>query len=443
MEKGYQGADRLLAKCEATMAAQQAMKARAERIASLYDQAKVLVNTRQWAQARQKMGEIRELEPQFEDPEGIDAKAQVEMEGQQAEAQRQLELNALYTQAVQLLEAGQYQQALEQWGKVQALDPAYPDRLKVNATATRKLKELTKVSAPKRRLPRWAYAAISLGVVAVLAVVLILTYPEWGKGSTAAVTATRVSGAISGSSRATATHTPRPDSSRLTATRTHYPVSTQRPTITRTRVPVSTLSSTIVFPISDNFNNAQYDGSFNTDLWSLYIDCPSSAITQQNGIMVLSGDNRTGYQDVGISLLAAQELPLSRPYSLQARVMVDVSAYGAHLGVNFHLPDGYALCQVQTGTHDVISCWTSFFDDDQNMYRREITPGTWHTIRIDLISLNPVEFDFYIDEVFIGTAQPSNAGNTTSIHDVSIHLLSYTEKASHGYIEDFSFGPLP
>ena len=225
MEKGYQGADRLLAKCEATMAAQQAMKARAERIASLYDQAKVLFNTRQWTQARQKMGEIRELEPGFEDPEGIDAKAQAEIEGQQAEAQRQLELNALYTQAVQLLQAGQYQQALEQWGKVQALDPAYPDRQKVNATATRKLKELTKVSAPKRRLPRWAYAAIGLGVVGVLAVVLMLTYPEWGERSTAVVTATRLSGAVAGSSRATATRTPRPDSNRPTATRTHYPYS--------------------------------------------------------------------------------------------------------------------------------------------------------------------------------------------------------------------------
>jgi outer membrane protein assembly factor BamD (BamD/ComL family) len=160
METGYRGADRLLAKLESKIAEQQALQQRAGHIAGLYEQALVLLGAGQWSQALEKMGELRKLEPQFDDSEGIEKKAQAEIEREKAETRRQIQLNASYAQAVQLLQARQYQQALEQWGQVQALDPAYPDRQKVQATAKKKLKELTQESAPKLRLPRWAFAAI-------------------------------------------------------------------------------------------------------------------------------------------------------------------------------------------------------------------------------------------------------------------------------------------
>jgi uncharacterized caspase-like protein len=179
METGYRGADRLLAKTNSKIAEQQALQERAGRIASLYEQALVLLGARQWSQALDKMGELRQLEPQFNDPKGVESKAQAEIEREKAEARRQLQLNASYAQAVQLLEARQYQQALEQWAQVQALDPAYPDRQKVQATAKKKLKELTQESSTKRQLPRWALAA--LGLLGVLVVIFILTYPDWGK----------------------------------------------------------------------------------------------------------------------------------------------------------------------------------------------------------------------------------------------------------------------
>jgi branched-chain amino acid transport system substrate-binding protein len=179
METGYRGADRLLAKLESKIAEQQAVQERAAHIAVLYEQSLVLLGARHWSQALDKMGELRKLEPQFDDSEGIEKKAQAEIEREKAEARRRIQLDASYAQAVQLLEARQYQQALEQWGQVQAIDPAYPDRKKVQATAKKKLKELTQVSTPKGGLPRWALAA--LGLLGVLGFILILTYPDWGK----------------------------------------------------------------------------------------------------------------------------------------------------------------------------------------------------------------------------------------------------------------------
>jgi hypothetical protein len=84
-------------------------------------------------------------------------------------------LAALYADAVRLLQAEQYQEALEKWGEVQARDPRYPDRQGVHATARKKLEALARGAPPRRGLPRWAVVAIAgLAVVAILAVVLLL-----------------------------------------------------------------------------------------------------------------------------------------------------------------------------------------------------------------------------------------------------------------------------
>jgi hypothetical protein len=205
------------------------------------------------------------------------------------------------------------------------------------------------------------------------------------------------------------------------------------PTITQAQALIPT--PTIAFPIVDDFNNPQYEGSIDPELWSGTFDDPSNAVFQQDGTLVFSGNTI-------LYLSAIEPFPISGPYSMEAQYMVDVSAYGAWFSPGFFLPHGGAFCQIRAWVMDEICCFTEFFENREELPCKTITPGTWHWIRIDYMV--PNEFDFYIDREFVGTIKPENIGNTWSIRSIEIGgILSGTEKLSHGYVDDFSFGPLP
>jgi outer membrane protein assembly factor BamD (BamD/ComL family) len=173
-EPGYRESAQLLAQAESELKQAQAKRQRQEQIATLYEQAQSLARARQWRPALAKMDEIHALDAGFTDPEGIAARARDRVAQEEAEARRQNELAALYAEAVRLLKADQFQEALQKWGEVQALDPRYPDRKKVQATARKKLDALAKPTA-KHRLPGWASAAIGgLAVVVIVAAVVLL-----------------------------------------------------------------------------------------------------------------------------------------------------------------------------------------------------------------------------------------------------------------------------
>jgi hypothetical protein len=78
---------------------------------------------------------------------------------------------ALYAEAVRLLKANQYQEALEQWGEVQARDPKYPDRQHVSSTAQKKLAALAKPAPRKRQISRRTLVVIGSVAVIVAAVI--------------------------------------------------------------------------------------------------------------------------------------------------------------------------------------------------------------------------------------------------------------------------------
>ncbi|HET7089338.1 MAG TPA: hypothetical protein VFL17_11850, partial [Anaerolineae bacterium] len=172
-EPGFRDTERLLSKAQAEMAREEKERQRQEQIATLHEQALGLARARQWRQVLAKMEEIRSLDEEFADPEGIAAKAQAEVTKEEEEAQQQNESAALYAEAVRLLRAGQYQEALEKWGEVQAINPGYVDRHQVQATAKKKLNELAKASAPKPRVPEWVVIIVCvLGLLAIIAVAL-------------------------------------------------------------------------------------------------------------------------------------------------------------------------------------------------------------------------------------------------------------------------------
>ncbi len=175
-EPGYRGVERLLDRVESELEQAEADRQRGKQIATLYEEAQSLARDRQWRPALAKMDEIQALDAEFADPEGIAARTRERMAEEEAEAQRQKEVATLYAEAVRLLKAGQYQEALQKWDEVQALDPGYRDRKKVQATARKKLARLARPAA-KRRLPRWLGIAAGMVAVAAVAVAAVLILP--------------------------------------------------------------------------------------------------------------------------------------------------------------------------------------------------------------------------------------------------------------------------
>ena len=175
-EPGYRGAERLLSRAEAELEQAEAERQRQEQVATLHEQAQSLARARQWRPALAKMDEIYALDAEFTDPEGIAARARERVAQEETEARRQNELAALYAEAVRLLRAEQYQEALQKWGEVQALDPRYPDRKKVQVTARKKLARLAKPET-ERRLPRWVMIAAGTVALVAIAVAVVLILP--------------------------------------------------------------------------------------------------------------------------------------------------------------------------------------------------------------------------------------------------------------------------
>jgi hypothetical protein len=193
-------------------------------------------------------------------------------------------------------------------------------------------------------------------------------------------------------------------------------------------------------PIVDDFNNPQYEGSYNPELWSVSTDV-TDIIFQQDGAMGFSCNSSVENPSISLKLSVIEDFPLSGPFSLEAQFMVNEAAFGAEFGPKIFLPGGNVNCQVRAWATDAICCQTYHFDKPEELPCKTIAPGTWHWIRIDL--LGPNEFDFYIDREFLGTMRWPVTGNPWLIYYMDISMQACIEKFNHGYIDDFSFGPLP
>ncbi len=173
LQPGYMQSEALLERAEIEIARQEAERQRKTKIAELYEQAQGLAQARQWRQASEVMVEVLAIDPDFPDPEGIAETARQAQEKEEQESRRQTELAALYAEAVQLLEAGQYQAALQQWGEVRNLDPGYPDTKGVQNTARKKLESLARTEPADGIRPGvkgWMIAAAVIGVLVIVGI---------------------------------------------------------------------------------------------------------------------------------------------------------------------------------------------------------------------------------------------------------------------------------
>ncbi|HMD82401.1 MAG TPA: hypothetical protein VKE92_13890, partial [Anaerolineales bacterium] len=149
-QTGFLDTERLLRKIENEILRLEERRKRDAQVQMLYEQARKMTRTGQWGKALAQMEELQKLDSQFVDSEGILQKAKAELEREEQDSQRRRELAALYAEAVSLLEAKRYQEALEKWNTVQAIDPKYKDTARVKTIARRKLEELSRPEAVGR-----------------------------------------------------------------------------------------------------------------------------------------------------------------------------------------------------------------------------------------------------------------------------------------------------
>ncbi len=162
-EPGFLETERLLSKVETEIRQSEEEQKRQDQINTLYEQAHGLLRSKKWRQALDKIEEIRKLDEQFEDPEKIAERAQVELAREEQEAERQNELAAMYAEAVRLLREEKYQEALEKWQEIKSIDAKYPDRQKVQRTARKSLAALAKPVTGKAQNYRTKIALDRIG----------------------------------------------------------------------------------------------------------------------------------------------------------------------------------------------------------------------------------------------------------------------------------------
>lgn len=170
--------ENLLRKVEDEILKIEKINERNNQISTLYEQAHGLLRSRNWRNALDKVEEIRKLDDQFEDKDGIVEKAKAELVREEQEVQKQNQLAAMYADAVRLLKEGKYQEALDKWIEVKAIDSKYPDRQQIQRTVHRKLAEAGK-SKPFFNKNRLFLA----GVFITLLVAVIYLFISFGRGN--------------------------------------------------------------------------------------------------------------------------------------------------------------------------------------------------------------------------------------------------------------------
>jgi outer membrane protein assembly factor BamD (BamD/ComL family) len=155
-QRGFLETELLLRKVENEITKLEDQRKRTAQVQMLYEQARKMASASQWGKALAHMEEIHKLDSQFVDSGSIEEKSKAGLAREEQAAQQRKDLAALYAEAVSLLDAKKYQEALEKWNAIQAADPTYKDTSRVRVTARKKLDELSRPEkTEKPRLNKW------------------------------------------------------------------------------------------------------------------------------------------------------------------------------------------------------------------------------------------------------------------------------------------------
>jgi outer membrane protein assembly factor BamD (BamD/ComL family) len=367
-QTGFLETERLLKKVENEIAREEQKRRQNDQVNTLYEQAHGLLRSKKWRNALEKMEEIRKLDEHFPDVDGIAEKARKELAREEQEADRQNKLAALYAEAVKLLKEEKYQQALDKWGEVRAIDPKYPDRQRVHNTARKALSKQVKTVSAKPRFVMPKTLWIGLGGIVAIAV-LVFAINQFGNGENEASLAQTIAPTDVVENTAP-----------LVPTTTNLPqkTSTSRPA---TAVPASSGYSDPT--MYDDFDNSAYDGSYNSSLWYGYSDSKSFAVNQKSGQISLTVNDQS---EVGLN---TGRRKIVEPTFFEVRLYLDpeTTNSGTNLFIELNNDNGGSHCGISRygNFKQNIYCFSEHYGKhaDSNVNLGGIQPG-WHVLRFDV-----------------------------------------------------------
>jgi outer membrane protein assembly factor BamD (BamD/ComL family) len=428
MEPGFLETERLLSKVDTEIWQSEEEQKRQNQINTLYEQAHGLLRSKKWRQALEKIEEIRKLDEKFEDSENIAERAQKELAREEQEAERQNELAAMYAEAVRLLRAEKYQEALEKWQEIKGIDAKYPDRQKVQRTARKSLSALAKPVTGKRRLAIPKSLWIGLGGIVIIGVIILALVLPGKNGEEPSSPAISAPTSVSGGKvvSPTATKTPVKASS------------TSRPTA------MQATSGYADPTMYDDFDNVAYNGKVNDSLWLYGGDTSYMRVFQENGSSVFTVSEANNCPAIVVN---NDYNPITQPMFIEARMMLDPEStiWGTDLGITFNAVDGHSVCSIFPGQDtQEISCWSKYFGVDQRDYKVGIAPGSWHILRIELYP-DTMQFSYLVDGEEIGAYIPRNSEAMKNIeYELLVRLCNWGGYAQNpvGYLDYFKVGSL-
>lgn len=417
-QTGFQETERLLRKAEDEIMKVEDQNRRRDQVNLFYEQAHGLIRSKNWRKALDKVEEIQQLDSQFEDRDGITAQAKTELAREEQEAQRQNELAAMYAKAVRLLQEGQYQDALNTWEEVKAIDSKYPDRQWVQRTAKKKLAEMTKPVKPKDATKKfiWMGTAVFLLVaVIVVGVALLLNLGQ-----------------------------------QMLSSSTPSPMQTTVPFFTSTKVPAktSTTRPATSTPFTggyddptmyDDFNDPTYDGKINSIKW---IYGGVGYFSQGNGMLML----RVNGTKNEISIYSHKQYSLeAKPIFVESRIMSDPNNVDVGGGLQLISNNGESNCTISTGQgYQSVRCWSISFGVEQQDYSVEISPGTWHILKIELFP-DTMTFKYLVDGNVLGSYTPENKQDfKSSVFNAGLWMNNWGDATEYpvGYMDYVRMGAI-
>ena len=420
--------EKLLKKVENEIVKEEQRRKQNDQINTLYEQAHGLLRSKKWRNALDKMGEIRKLDEHFPDTDGIAEKAQKELAREEQEAERQNKLAALYAEAVKLLKEEKFQEALDKWGEVKAIDPKYPDRQRVHNTARKVLsKQVESISAkPRFVMPKTLW--IGLGGIGAIAV-LIFAINQFGMGgNNVSLASTMVPTDVVVENTATVA------------------MSTKTPQKTSSPRPATSVSTTSVFThptIGDEFVRKNYEGNYDNSMLAVWIngksDNGSANIFQESGSLSIVAE---GDQRIWLIIQSYNDVTISKPVYFEAKLMLDPSSNNSDMLLTIRTSYGAAHCGPGDYGYPTIQCWRNFFSIRNDEGSVDISPGTWHSVGLEV---NPElqTITSYIDHQKIQTYTPTNAETIMNSNFMfSIELNNWSSTQSIGYLDYIHIYPL-
>lgn len=173
-----------------------------------------------------------------------------------------------------------------------------------------------------------------------------------------------------------------------------------------------------VSQLYDDFNNPQYDNSYNQILWRLAGTTQNPKAQQQNGIMTIINDDAE--KDLA-SVLVAREydgFTIDAPFFIEANLFHPGNEIGRTilgLYTTSNLEQGFwsLFCNIHfDGNNNGVYCIAREYPYQATSYYetpwQDVEPNTWHKFRIE-IDPSIFSIKYYIDENLVGIHVPDNA----------------------------------